>query len=845
MYDYDLISGKVNMVTYQPDYYANNVWKRPNDQFFHRYSYDAENRLTLAETSSDKMVWERDARYSYYKHGPLARVNLGELQVQGVDYAYTLQGWLKGVNSTSVNEGIQDMGGDGRIATPASPNNNVARDAYGFSLNYFNGDYKSIGGSSLNTFTSGTFNLTNTNTTNNKVAAELFNGNIAAMAVNIPKLGSANVYGYKYDQLNRILSMDAFTGLNNVTNTFTAVASANYKERVTYDANGNIKTYLRNGDAARQAMDDMTYSYKANTNQLDKVVDVAADDLLNYANYNDIKQGQNNGNYQYDAIGNLISDVSEGITNVNWNVYGKIQSITKTGSTINYTYDASGNRISKQVTTGSTTKTTWYVRDASGNVMGVYTKEGTAHLALNELHLYGSSRLGILNTNIDMQVTFSGNTTFERGNKFFELSNHLGNVLVTISDKKFGVDIAPVDGIIDYYKADVVTANDYYPFGMNMPGRKFDAGSGYRYGFNGQEKSDEIAAGLTTALYWEYDSRIGRRWNLDPVPKIGESEYACFGNNPIYLSDPSGNQPDPPGKKSKGYDYAGALRSANVHLLAARVALFTYEVRAKREQYNWKLNEAYQQAAKNFSVTRYQEDNVAELGISQAAFTKIVSDYYVKFEKAFNYAADETMKELKFIYYNKYSNAKDIFKPNLTTKEAHYAISANIAMLDDMCDGTSTIAAKWQEVIDKCFMFVVAWSSSGIGSGVGASSLTTMGLSPNRVPSRTYPQMPTTKQEVDLVGFRRTHILNRHKGGTGMPGKTEFPSSWSDDEIINAVNKIANDPNATGGVGKFNSPFKTGTINGIEIRVDFYPTNHPKYSGQVSTAYPINAIPND
>ena len=127
---------------------------------------------------------------------------------------------------------------------------------FGFSLNYFDGDYKTIETAVSNTFTSNTFSLINADS--KKTANQLYNGNIAAMLVNIPKIGEAQLYGYKYDQLNRIVSMDAFTGLNNVTNTFTAAATSNYKERVTYDANGNIKTYLRNGDAARLAMDEMT-----------------------------------------------------------------------------------------------------------------------------------------------------------------------------------------------------------------------------------------------------------------------------------------------------------------------------------------------------------------------------------------------------------------------------------------------------------------------------------------------------------------------------------------------------------------------------------------------------------
>lgn len=60
-------------------------------------------------------------------------------------------------------------------------------------------------------------------------------------------------------------------------------------------------------------------------------------------------------------------------------------------------------------------------------------------------------------------------TIFTRGSKFFELSNHLGNVLATITDKKVQHTI---DGTsIDYYTAEMSSATDYYSFGMQMPGR--------------------------------------------------------------------------------------------------------------------------------------------------------------------------------------------------------------------------------------------------------------------------------------------------------------------------------------------------------------------------------------
>ena len=79
---------------------------------------------------------------------------------------------------------------------------------------------------------------------------------------------------------------------------------------------------------------------------------------------------------------------------------------------------------------------------------------------------------------------------------------------------------------------------------MLEPGRNFTASSGnYRYGFNGQEKSTEINSdgNLYNAEYWEYDSRIVRRWNVDPINKEYESPYSVFGNNPIFNIDPLGN----------------------------------------------------------------------------------------------------------------------------------------------------------------------------------------------------------------------------------------------------------------------------------------------------------------
>jgi len=59
-------------------------------------------------------------------------------------------------------------------------------------------------------------------------------------------------------------------------------------------------------------------------------------------------------------------------------------------------------------------------------------------------------------------------------------------------------------------------------------------------------------AGAYSAEYWEYDSRLGRRWNVDPIFKDWESPYATFSNNPIFMVDikgDSGEYYDTNGKK--------------------------------------------------------------------------------------------------------------------------------------------------------------------------------------------------------------------------------------------------------------------------------------------------------
>ncbi|MBX7204097.1 MAG: hypothetical protein K1X81_01610 [Bacteroidia bacterium] len=462
-YDYDLISGVVKSVTYQQD---------AADQFIHQYEYDANNRLTKVQTSNDGVNWHTDAKYFYYQHGPLSRVELGNDQVQGLDYAYTIHGWIKAVNSNTLLNLNRDPGKDG---LPGSTNTNrdFAMDEMGYSLNYYNGDYKPIVGASTQAenFLAGYMDGSNASglKSSNK---DLYNGNISHMVTAIRSFmggptGTAQATSYVYDQLNRLMEMTVHNGINMIDNYWKQTSASNaYHENYTYDANGNILT-LQRKDQGGILMDDFTYVYqktggnfagsnnvKKNSNRLLAVSDA----VTTSTHAGDVKNGQaasgnnpHNYNYDYDELGNLVKDAQEEIASIEWNTYGKISKITRTQNSskpdLEFAYDASGQRIMKKELRkgGAAAITTWYVRDAQGNIMSTYEEKATENAVVFEqqsLNIYGSSRLGEwaparMAQSCGGSVTVAGNGVNDLGDVATEAENFLANTIgVTNSDIK-------------------------------------------------------------------------------------------------------------------------------------------------------------------------------------------------------------------------------------------------------------------------------------------------------------------------------------------------------------------------------------------------------------------------
>jgi RHS repeat-associated protein len=104
------------------------------------------------------------------------------------------------------------------------------------------------------------------------------------------------------------------------------------------------------------------------------------------------------------------------------------------------------------------------------------------------------------------------------GNKLYEMSNHLGNVLTVINDIKIPISSGGID--VDAYLATVVSTADYSPFGVQLDERTVSAET-YRYGFQGQEKDDEIkgAGNSVNYTFRMHDPRLGRFFAVDPLAR--------------------------------------------------------------------------------------------------------------------------------------------------------------------------------------------------------------------------------------------------------------------------------------------------------------------------------------
>ncbi|MHC0443100.1 DUF6443 domain-containing protein [Flavobacterium sp. 3-210] len=376
--------------------------------------------------------------------------------LQKVDFKYNVRGWLTAINNIS------------NLQQDTDP-----VDLFAFKINY-------------DIIQSGIAGV-----------SQMYNGNISETYWKTATDLAQRAYGYKYDNLDR---------LKNAVYKKNADITSAYDESLTYDKNGNIKTLIRNGDHDPQTgyfeIDNLTYTYPTNSNQLTAVLD-GSNDISGFKDAN-----LSGDDYSYDDNGNLYSDKNKNITAITYNHLNLPKKITfGTTGTIEYFYNAIGQKLEKIVTEGALATSTNYID-------GYQYKN-------NVLEFFPTGEGYVKNTG----GTFS---------YVYQYKDHLGNIRVSYSKN-------PITQVLE-----IIDETHYYPFGLKHKGYVVLPESTNKYKYNGKELQDEMGLGLYDYGARNYDPALGRWMNIDPLAEKmrRHSPYNYAFNNPIRFIDPDGMAPN-------------------------------------------------------------------------------------------------------------------------------------------------------------------------------------------------------------------------------------------------------------------------------------------------------------
>lgn len=486
----------------------------------HSYEYNPTTGIQRSKYQVQGQPEATSARYKYYKHGALKRKEIGHgtfsSPVQGIDFTYNINGWLKAINSPSSKNYVylsDDPGKD-------------YNDFFGMALDYYPGDYKRE--------VSNLMNILDGNGFNGLISA--FRWKIQPGQVSATPQQVAYTYRYDYHKWLQTADLNMVeTSFKPLPPTITVTTLLNYREEFSYDQNGNIRSAVRNGDDNSPTLDNLQYKYDfldvnspltstIKSNRLYHVNDAQPltqypDDMEDQGIFNTTNITTLN-NYLYDNIGRLIKD-KQSASNYYYYSSNKLKSVAGTSGLKSYSwYDEAGFRIKKAVITGSNVQYTWYVRDINGTILAIYEGTGinnstfpnpSSEPRATEYIIYGDGKLGVLDI-------ASGTITYE-------LTDHLGSI--------HGLTVRAPD-----YEPTLTGYSNYYAYGMKLPGKSL-VSQPYRFGYQGQFAEKDQETGFNHFELRDYDSRLGRWMIADPAHQYN-SPYMGMGNNPVSGVDPDG-----------------------------------------------------------------------------------------------------------------------------------------------------------------------------------------------------------------------------------------------------------------------------------------------------------------
>jgi RHS repeat-associated protein len=309
-------------------------------------TYDDLGRLRFVEKTVNNGGWKQIAEMKYDALGQLISKKLAPAYnsnagLETLTYDYNIRGWMLGANRDYAK------------------NPSATGKSFGFDLGY---DKQAVG-------------------TIGNYATSQYNGNITGTVWKSKGDGQVRKYDFTYDAVNRLTGAD----FNQYASAFDKTAGIDFSlSNLTYDYNGNILTMDQKGlkVTGSSYVDQLRYTYQSNSNsnKLQNVVDISNDiqTRLGDFRYTDTHPqkatkdtyAQNPGSvdpatitdYNYDDNGNLDIDKNKGIISIIYNHLNLPKTIICGKGSIDYTYDAVGNKLKKTVhETGTSDKTTLYL----------------------------------------------------------------------------------------------------------------------------------------------------------------------------------------------------------------------------------------------------------------------------------------------------------------------------------------------------------------------------------------------------------------------------------------------------------------------------------------------------
>ena len=340
--------------------------------------FDKIGRLTKFSKNFNNTSFKQLSECSYDELGQLKTKRLapgytgtGQTEIESQTFSYNIQGWLTGINKDWANS-----------------NNNYTQwdHFFGLYLGYDNRD--------------------------NSFATSQLSGNITGVIWRSQGDNNPRKFDYEYDNLDRFKNA-LFKQKTKPSDATWSNAEVDFSTYVQYnDGNGNLHSMkhmgvipgINNGIP----IDDLLYSYLPvpNTSGLKGNKLQQVDDNGTLGSNNGKLGDFNDGNtstqdYWYDVNGNLVKDLNKNIKNgstngVIYNYMNKPEKIIiENKSTIEFTYNASGEKLSKKVTpAGGAATTTYYVGDF---VYQTNTPVGGSETALDlQFVLHEEGRLKII-----------------------------------------------------------------------------------------------------------------------------------------------------------------------------------------------------------------------------------------------------------------------------------------------------------------------------------------------------------------------------------------------------------------------------------------------------------------